>query len=712
RPARARAVQVAYERPIAADELHGRAGHARIEPSPWTRAGDRFESLRPGYAVVQMQTVTPRFDLPVAGVQVTPDRRTLVLNTAPHRKLDHYALTLPWESRKGASADHNGALPQHPQIDLHYTLNGVEAVLSTGEGAPLWEGWLPHLDLRAAEDLTMGSGQHESLWKQLREGASANAASLTLRTKLDLANMLRAAVQPGSQLGFEYPPETVTLVFKSTAPLKVRSSAAKVEDGRQNDGVFTGRATFESPMDEPIPLEVRLSAASADDLKLDVAWRTQEDGRLRQLPLRRMYVPWAADGPSTDEAATPLTAAPPELEGGSWGRGRQVFFGEKAQCGKCHRVGDRGGVLGPDLSNLVHRDYHSVLRDVTQPSFAINPDHLTYSLVLHDGRVLTGVVAADGDMLLVGDQQGNQHEIDRADVEEMVPSPISIMPQDIDKQLGADAMRDLLTFLLTPPPRMPSDLAGAPPPRTRAEVDGVLSGAEALSLPPRPLHIVLVAGRKDHGPGEHDYPAWLNVWGRLLEAAENVAVSRVMDWPTEEQFASADALVFYQQGTWDQRRAADIDAFLRRGGGVSYIHYAVDGGADPLGFAERIGLAWQGGASRFRHGGLDLIFDSEHPIARNFDRVHLHDESYWSLKGDLNRITLLAGGREEDALQPLVWVREHDPGRVFVSIPGHYSWTFDDPLFRTLVLRGVAWSAEEPVDRFNELVTLGARIQK
>ena len=31
---------------------------------------------------------------------------------------------------------------------------------------------------------------------------------------------------------------------------------------------------------------------------------------------------------------------------------------------------------------------------------------------------------------------------------------------------------------------------------------------------------------------------------------------------------------------------------------------------------------------------------------------------------------------------------------MFVSIPGHYSWTFDDPLFRVLLLRGIAWTRE------------------
>ena len=49
--------------------------------------------------------------------------------------------------------------------------------------------------------------------------------------------------------------------------------------------------------------------------------------------------------------------------------------------------------------------------------------------------------------------------------------------------------------------------------------------------------------------------------------------------------------------------------------------------------------------------------------------------------------------------QPLLWARQADKGRVFVSIPGHYTWTFDDPLFRVLLLRGIAWTAGESVER-------------
>jgi hypothetical protein len=143
------------------------------------------------------------------------------------------------------------------------------------------------------------------------------------------------------------------------------------------------------------------------------------------------------------------------------------------------------------------------------------------------------------------------------------------------------------------------------------------------------------------------------------------------------------------------------------------IHWAVAGrgAAQAQAFAERIGLASH--IIKFRHGPLDLNFGSgrDHPICRNVEKVHFHDESYWQMTGDPKRFKTLATGVEDGSAQPLFWVREQGKGRVFVSIPGHYNWTFDDPLFRVLLLRGIAWSAGQPVDRFNDLVWPGARLK-
>lgn len=80
------------------------------------------------------------------------------------------------------------------------------------------------------------------------------------------------------------------------------------------------------------------------------------------------------------------------------------------------------------------------------------------------------------------------------------------------------------------------------------------------------------------------------------------------------------------------------------------------------------------------------------------------------MHGDRSNIRVLATGVEDDEPRPLFWTFEPSKGRVFVSILGHYSWTFDDPLFRILLLRGIAWTGRESVDRFNELALLGVQL--
>lgn len=266
------------------------------------------------------------------------------------------------------------------------------------------------------------------------------------------------------------------------------------------------------------------------------------------------------------------------------------------------------------------------------------------------------------------------------------------------------------------PTAMPRDHKDPrPKPRDGKEVEAILAGAPTPAEKTRQIRIVLVAGKKDHAKGEHDYPAWQKAWAELFKLAKDVEVVTAWEWPERDEFTRADLMVFYQHGDWDGKRAADIDAFLERGGGLVYIHWAVDGRDNVADFARRIGLASRGGKIKYRHGPLDLEFTKEakaHPIARNFDRLKLVDESYWMLTGELPSDRVIATQVEDKAPRPLFWTTEPAKGRVFVSIPGHYSWTFDDPLFRVLLLRGIAWAAKEPVDRFNDLVWPGADVAK
>jgi putative heme-binding domain-containing protein len=694
-------VRVAFDRPLEAAHLKDVA-KATIEYGRYVAAGDRFEQLRPGYQAVQAQLRAPWSKLPVVGVQVTADGRTLILATAAHPEAVGYALTLPGLGRPPRT----GEFGQEPATDLRYDLSGVEAVWQPANGDAPRAGWLPHLDLGVARQFTHGSAAHDELWEHAR-----HPGTLVLRTKLNLKDMLRPAVQPGSTIDYEWPAEQVTLVFHSRHDLEVRTAAA-VTSATDPDGSRRVTVTVSPATDVPVPLELRLATGSGEP-DLRVTYHTNEDARPRALPLHRLLLPWAPL--ARNETPAVAEREIPELKGGNWARGREVFFSEQAACSKCHAVWGKGGTIGPDLSNLPQRDYASVVRDVTEPSYAINPDYVTQVIQLKDGRVLTGSVRTEGGRLHVGDKDGRVMVVGPKEVESMHSSPLSVMPDGLPKLLGPAKMLDLLTFLLSDPPHMPVYGKGTPPEsRSLAEVKAALAGAPD-KVKTRPLHVVLVAGKKDHGVGEHDYPAWQKVWQRLLSMAEDTKVTTANEWPITDDLKSADVLVFYQHGQWTPERAKDIDAFLARGGGLVYVHWAVDGGANAPTFAQRMGLAWGAGANgKFRHGPLDLGFQTgkKHPIARNFDRLKLDDESYWNLVGDEKAINLIASGVEEGRERPLFWTLEPSKGRVFVSIPGHFAWTFDDPLFRVLLLRGIAWTAKEPVDRFNDLVLPGARIKE
>lgn len=711
-------IRIAFDRPLDPLKLRSLTEGIRVEYGPYVKAGDRFEHLAPPYAVVHRQSNSPRKTAVVASTSVTNDLRTMIIYTSKLNTNTSYAVTLPsYESNQAEEGEPSvrkvssqRAIDQHPQIDIDGSGNGLMAYWKSSDPNEPRElsTWIPHVDLVVSKALTHGSAGHDEFWAAVQQ-----PGVLRLTGKLDLHSMLRPAVQPGSSLDYEWPPEKVTVRFRSTESIQFNSVAISrpeklsVDDKSHLLFDYSGEAT------EWVDFEVRVATRANQFPDLSITTFTNEDSRDRPVPLRRFMMPWLR--PETLDGNEPKPAETiVELEGGSWGRGRRVFHSEAAGCFKCHAIGSAGTKIGPDLSNLIHRDYASVVRDIVNPSYAINPDYIGHIIALTDGQTLTGVLRDEQGELLLGDNQGKTTRIHRDEIEQMKSAQSSIMPAGLHEKLTKEQLKDLLTSLLTEPPHMPLDSPlKAPPIRTPSEVAAVLAGSETTTTPMRDLKIVLVAGQKDHGLGEHDYPAWQVRWGQLLMAVENTDIELAWDFPSDEQMNRADVLVFFQKGAWTDARQAALDAYQSRGGGAVYIHWAVNGDDRVSDFSKRIGLASQGGNIRFRHGPLQLeMHNTDHPIMRNIDQLSLYDESYWLLTGNPKDVTLLATSVEDDVAQPQMWTYERGRGRVFVSIPGHYSWTFDDPIFRTLLLRGIAWSAREPVDRFNDLVPLGSRMSR
>ena len=137
---------------------------------------------------------------------------------------------------------------------------------------------------------------------------------------------------------------------------------------------------------------------------------------------------------------------------GSVRRGKDVFSNvEKSLCMKCHRLGEKGGKIGPDLTGVGSRFSRIYLiESILEPSRAIAPSYGTYVVVTTNGQVHTGVKTSEtADVMTLGTTEGKIIEIVLREIEAIRRQEKSTMPEDVEKRLSEREFLDLIAFLLS-----------------------------------------------------------------------------------------------------------------------------------------------------------------------------------------------------------------------------------------------------------------------
>ncbi len=142
---------------------------------------------------------------------------------------------------------------------------------------------------------------------------------------------------------------------------------------------------------------------------------------------------------------------------GDVARGREVF---KKQCAACHIHSGEGNKVGPELTGMAVHPKAELLTHIIDPSRSVEGNFKLYTVVTSDGVVISGTLASESRTAIdLFDAQGKRRAILREDIEQMVASRKSIMPEGFEKQITAPEFVDLLEFLTNRGQYLPIDLA-------------------------------------------------------------------------------------------------------------------------------------------------------------------------------------------------------------------------------------------------------------
>ncbi len=130
--------------------------------------------------------------------------------------------------------------------------------------------------------------------------------------------------------------------------------------------------------------------------------------------------------------------------------GRKLMLAASGvQCRNCHRLGDQGQSLGPDLTNIGKKlDRPKLLESLVDPSKVIDEQFATYLLETADGRVVTGLlIKKDDHEVILRQADRTELRIQVADIDRLVPQRKSLMPELLLSELTVEQVRDLLEYL-------------------------------------------------------------------------------------------------------------------------------------------------------------------------------------------------------------------------------------------------------------------------
>ena len=130
---------------------------------------------------------------------------------------------------------------------------------------------------------------------------------------------------------------------------------------------------------------------------------------------------------------------------GDAAKGSAIF---QKTCSACHQLGGIGQPVGPDLAAEAGKPGEVLLIAILDPNAAVEARFISYTATTKSGQIHSGLLASEtgGSITLIA-ADGKQHVIARADLDELISTGKSVMPEGLEKDIPVAQMADLLAFL-------------------------------------------------------------------------------------------------------------------------------------------------------------------------------------------------------------------------------------------------------------------------
>ncbi|WP_221389674.1 PVC-type heme-binding CxxCH protein [Dyadobacter sp. NIV53] len=128
-------------------------------------------------------------------------------------------------------------------------------------------------------------------------------------------------------------------------------------------------------------------------------------------------------------------------------QGEKLFA---SNCAACHKHGENGADIGPDLTEIHKKfDKAALLDAIINPSANMVFGYESYTIVTKKNEIYFGFLLSDGPSVVLKDASGQRHIIKSEQIKSREKMPLSLMPEPTALGLDEQDLADLTGYLLS-----------------------------------------------------------------------------------------------------------------------------------------------------------------------------------------------------------------------------------------------------------------------